>query len=43
MIDDPIVLILCEAAARGRYLRQASEQASLNGARLEVDASDTHY
>ena len=41
MIDDPVVLILCEAAARGRHLRQASEQASLNGARLEVAASDT--
>ena len=26
MIDDPVVLILCEAAARGRQLRLAREQ-----------------
>ena len=40
MIDDPVVLILCEAAARGRQLRLAREQAAQNETRSDDDASE---
>ena len=35
MIDDPVVLILCEAAARGRQLRLAREQAARSETRSD--------
>jgi hypothetical protein len=35
MIDDPVVQILCEAAARGRQLRLAREQAARSEARSD--------
>ena len=40
MIDDPIVLILFEAAARGRQLRLAREHASSNELRLDDASSE---
>ena len=40
MIDDPIVLILCEAAARGRHLRLAREQAMQNETRPDDDVAE---
>jgi hypothetical protein len=41
MIDDPVVLILCEAAARGRQLRLAREQAARSETRSGDEASET--
>ena len=38
MIDDPVVQILREAAARGRQLRLAREQAAQNETRSDGDA-----
>ncbi len=38
MIDDPIVLILHEAAARGRQLRLAREQVARTATRSDGDA-----
>jgi hypothetical protein len=40
MIDDPVVLILCEAAARGRQLRLAREQAARSEPRSDGDGSE---
>jgi hypothetical protein len=40
MTDDPFVLILYEAAARGRQLRLAREQAAQNRTRSDDDASE---
>ena len=40
MTDDPVVLILYEAAARGRQLRLAREQAAQNETRSDDDASE---
>jgi hypothetical protein len=39
MIDDPVVLILREAAARGRQLRLAREQAARSEARSDGNVS----
>ena len=38
MIDDPVVQILREAAARGRQLRLARERAAQNETRKDGDA-----
>ena len=40
MLDDPVVLILREAAARGRQLRLAREQAARSETRLDGDLSE---
>jgi hypothetical protein len=40
MIDDPVVLIRCEAAARGRQLRLARVQAAQNAARSDGNVSE---
>jgi hypothetical protein len=40
MIDDPVVLILCETAARGRQLRLAREQAARSEARSDGNVSE---
>ena len=39
MIDDPVVQILREAAARGRQLRLARERTAQNETRLDGDVS----
>ena len=40
MIDDPVVQILCEAAARGRQLRLAREQAARSEPRSDGHGSE---
>jgi hypothetical protein len=40
MIDDPVVQILREAAARGRQLRLAREQAARSETRSDGNASE---
>jgi len=40
MIDDPVVLILCEATARGRQLRLAREQAARSEIRSDGNGSE---
>ena len=40
MTDDPVVLILREAAARGRQLRLAREQAMQNETRPDDDVAE---
>jgi hypothetical protein len=40
MIDDPVVLILYEAAARGRQLRLAREQAARSETRSDDNVSE---
>ena len=40
MIDDPVVLILREAAARGRQLRLAREQAARSETRSDGNVSE---
>jgi len=40
MIDDPVVLILREAAIRGRQLRLAREQVTKRAMQLDEDVSE---